>query len=292
MKDNESGINSLDKFLKLGDETPLLVNPVLIPIFGVREALFMQQIHYWCEINKTKDNNLKEGHYWTYNTDEDWSKELTFSAKTIFNMRRKLKKKNVLVTGNFNRANFDKTIWYRLNYEKIEEIIQQNQPNCKNYDTVSQELENDVAKITSPIPDTSSDTSSKTSKKNNAFFLSERNVHTLIKRIEEILPEKRSEKKSQELHALQIIEYYFYYFEKTRGIKHPKISEDQFNKIAYKFINGFQDSTGMWIDNLEVEDFEEMIKYHFDESALQTDYNINHFATDGVLSNAFYKKCY
>lgn len=220
MKDNESGINSLEKFLKFSDETPLLVNPVLIPIFGIREALFIQQIHYWCEINKTKDNNLKEDQYWTYNTDEDWSKELKFSAKTIFNMRKKLKKKNVLITGNFNRATFDKTIWYRLNYERIEEIIQQNQPNCKNYDTVSQKLQDDVAKIINPIPDTSSDTSSKNTHNNNAFFISEKRLYKKI----DLESDSFSicDNDSEEMKLTKAIYYYFILYKKKKKTGTPE----------------------------------------------------------------------
>jgi len=277
-----------NSFLKIADETPLLVNPSLIKIFGLREAIVIQQIHYWCEINRQKDFNLKDGFFWTYNTAKLWSNQLCMSESSFIKISHKLEKQKVIIAGNYNKISYDRTKWYRLNYEEIELKAKQFQPSCKICQSILQKLQDDVVNIDRPIPETSSKTSSKTSKNNNAFFLSETNVRVLIRKIERISTEKRSEEETRKLHALQIIEYYFFYFKKSRGIKHPAISEDQVENIFHYFINGFEDSTGMWIDGLEVEHFEEMIKYHFNESALQTDYNINHFATNGVLANAYH----
>ncbi|HFR3539197.1 TPA: hypothetical protein ACHVCJ_001740 [Streptococcus suis] len=49
----------------LFDERPILANPVLARI-GLNEAIVLQQINFWLEVNKQNGKNFHDGRYWTY----------------------------------------------------------------------------------------------------------------------------------------------------------------------------------------------------------------------------------
>lgn len=98
------------------NEAPLVVQPTLAVKLGLNEALVLQQIHYWA----TMKLNLKDGYYWVYNTYEDWGNQFPFMSKsTIGRVLRNLEKNKVIVVGNYNKLSFDKTKWYRIDYNEL-----------------------------------------------------------------------------------------------------------------------------------------------------------------------------
>lgn len=98
------------------NEAPLVVQPTLAVKLGLNEALVLQQIHYWA----TMKLNLKDGYYWVYNTYEDWTNQFPFMSKsTIGRVLRNLEKNKVIVVGNYNKLSFDKTKWYRIDYNEL-----------------------------------------------------------------------------------------------------------------------------------------------------------------------------
>lgn len=100
------------------DESPVLVIPSLAVKIGLNEAMVLQQIHYWAKKKKT----AREGFYWVYNSYEAWQEQFPFFSKsTIGRTIRSLEKLDLLITGNFNKLSFDKTKWYRINYNKLDE---------------------------------------------------------------------------------------------------------------------------------------------------------------------------
>lgn len=101
------------------DERPIMVLPKLACEIGLNEAIILQQIHYWLQ----KSKNIEAGHKWIYNTYNAWQKQFPFwSIPTIRRTITSLEKQGVLITGNFNKAGFDKTKWYRIDYQKIESM--------------------------------------------------------------------------------------------------------------------------------------------------------------------------
>lgn len=106
----------------LFDERPLVVQPRLAFLLGGSdEAIILQQVHYWTQ----KNMNIKDGYSWVYNSMKEWHKQFYWisesSVKRIFT---KLEKKGVLITGNYNKAKFDKTKWYRIDYGALDEMEQ------------------------------------------------------------------------------------------------------------------------------------------------------------------------
>ena len=119
------------------DDYPIQVLPKLAEKVGLNEAIFLQQLHYWLngKSAKTKDNRK-----WIYNTYEDWKKQFPFwSTATIKRTIGSLSKQNLIIKGNYNKAGFDKTVWYSIDYEELERVsrrLGQNDPtrgsNCTN----------------------------------------------------------------------------------------------------------------------------------------------------------------
>ena len=102
------------------DKHPLLVIPNLAVLVGLNEAIILQQIHYWIEINREADKNFREGFYWTYNSYENWQRQFPFwSVITIKRAITSLRKKGLIVCANYNQMTIDRTQWYRIDYPAL-----------------------------------------------------------------------------------------------------------------------------------------------------------------------------
>lgn len=121
----------MEKSRLLMKNKPLVVDRDLATLIGLNEAIVLQQIEYWVNIKeesdqkelKTKDQNYVDGHYWTYNSVEDWTLEFPFwSYDTVKRTLKKLRDNDLVVTGNYNDLGADRTIWYRPNHAKLIEL--------------------------------------------------------------------------------------------------------------------------------------------------------------------------
>lgn len=97
---------------------PTLYYPPLLKVFDVYEAIILGQIHYWLQ----NSYNLRDGHYWTYHSYSEWGKELGFSPVTVKRKIHHLEDNGYLISANYNRAGFDKTKWYRIDYDKLDAL--------------------------------------------------------------------------------------------------------------------------------------------------------------------------
>ena len=59
----------------LFDTQPLVILPELAVAVGLNEAIVLQQVHYWCELNARARRNQKDGYYWVYNSFPAWQKQ-------------------------------------------------------------------------------------------------------------------------------------------------------------------------------------------------------------------------
>ena len=105
------------------DEMPLVLMPTLAKNIGLNESIVVQQVHYWLTSSKHEHENRK----WIFNTYEEWNKQFPFwSNKTLRRIFANLVNNGILITGNFNKLGFDRTIWYTICYEKLSEFNGQN----------------------------------------------------------------------------------------------------------------------------------------------------------------------
>ncbi|WP_322962495.1 conjugal transfer protein [Mycoplasmopsis cynos] len=110
----------------LFDEHTIIANKTLAKEIGLNEALILQQINYWIEINKKTGKNFYEGRYWAYNSIRSW-RENDFDYMSLDTVKRtfaKLEKQGYLISGNFNKDSRDKTKWYTIDEEKLFELYE------------------------------------------------------------------------------------------------------------------------------------------------------------------------
>lgn len=98
------------------DESPLQVLPKLAVAIGLNEAIIIQQIHYWLGRSGTN----KDGHQWVYNTVQQWQEQFPFwSPDTVRRALASLKESGLLVGKKLSENRFDKTLFYRIDYEQL-----------------------------------------------------------------------------------------------------------------------------------------------------------------------------
>lgn len=92
---------------------------------GLNKAIFINQLNYWLEINEKAGKNLKDGHYWVYNSYESWAENdfQYWSADTVKRIVSSLENIGVIISANYNKFKIDKTKWYRIDYKRLQEII-------------------------------------------------------------------------------------------------------------------------------------------------------------------------
>lgn len=109
----------------LFNEEPITINRLGAKVLGLNEAIVIQQIHYWLEINRKAKINFHDGRTWTYNTYEKWQGENFdfWSLATLKRIFKKLFDEKILLKGNYNTYKYDRTLWVTINYDKLDEIL-------------------------------------------------------------------------------------------------------------------------------------------------------------------------
>jgi DnaD/phage-associated family protein len=103
------------------EEPPILVMPTLAKVIGLSESIVLQQLHYWLQ----RSNNVRDGRTWVYNSIKDWEVQFPFwSGDTIKRNMRNLRDMEVIITANYNTMPMDRTLWYSIDYEKLNALMQ------------------------------------------------------------------------------------------------------------------------------------------------------------------------
>lgn len=152
---------------KLFNNYPLVVDKYLAKILGLNEAIVLQQINYWLKINKENNNNFHDGRYWTYNTIDKWQEEFPFWSKdTVKRIFNKLRKMDILLTGNYNKLKVDRTLWYSIDYEELGNQLEEagypfEETEVSKEENITDALDENAqiqkVNINSPIPETSTE---------------------------------------------------------------------------------------------------------------------------------------
>lgn len=156
----------------LFDEYPLMVSPTLATKIGLNESLILQQIHYWLEINKKANTNSKDGYFWIFNSYDQWQEQFPFwSVSTIKRAISNLEKRKIVVSGNYNKLKIDRTKWYRIDYELLQNIeniplsqngmtmdSDENIPLCQNDPTIVSKIAVEEVNSNRPLPETNTKT--------------------------------------------------------------------------------------------------------------------------------------
>ena len=119
--------------------------------YGIVSAAIIGRIKWWCEYNKTKKvkDRYYQDYWWSgFMSSKELSEQLGISKKTIENHLSKLLKNGIIIKGVFNKKNYDRTSWYRVNpFPQIKERVSPNQ-----VIPFTQIKEMDLPKSRKPIP--------------------------------------------------------------------------------------------------------------------------------------------
>lgn len=145
-------------------EPPLQVIPSLaVALKSVDKAIILQQIHYWLQRSK----NIEDGHRWVFNTVKEWHQQFPWLAeKTVQRYLKDLCDKGLLITGNFNKANFDRTKWYRINYDALDKLANSKGTDSTNAKEPVVPIQRDS--VTQPIPEITHKTTQKINNKSKS----------------------------------------------------------------------------------------------------------------------------
>ncbi|MDD1608694.1 MAG: hypothetical protein LUQ18_09415 [Methylococcaceae bacterium] len=152
--------------------------------YGVSEAILIQNFIFWIEKNLANGRNHHDGRTWTYNTQQAFS--ILFPFWTYKQIRRvidSLIKQGILVTGNYNKSPFDRTLWYAFKDENQWLNIPENIPLTledveppKRADVIAKIEDSHlpkradvIAQMVEPIPDTTTDLKTDLKPNNNTL---------------------------------------------------------------------------------------------------------------------------
>jgi hypothetical protein len=137
----------------LEGDYPLLLYPALASRFGVLEAVFISQLHYWLG----KSGKPKDGRQWIYNSIRAWQGQFPFwHENTIRAAIARLETQRIVLSGNYNRFGFDRTKWYTLDYEALQAALPAMvEPPPSPVPSMTQELASAPPRDGRPIPETS-----------------------------------------------------------------------------------------------------------------------------------------
>lgn len=92
-------------------------------LVGLNASAILENIAHWCEHNAANNSNLHDGHYWTYNSTKAFSELFPYmTVNVIRTALKKLKDNGLILTGNYNKSAYDRTMWYTLT-EKAETLL-------------------------------------------------------------------------------------------------------------------------------------------------------------------------
>jgi Zn-finger nucleic acid-binding protein len=96
------------------------MNLALAVRYGTNESLFLTNLCFWIEKNKANKVHFHNDRYWVYNTMDAWAELFPyFSKDQIRHLIDKMKGKNILLVGTFNRTRYDRTQWYSVSDEVL-----------------------------------------------------------------------------------------------------------------------------------------------------------------------------
>lgn len=122
--------------------------------YGTDCALLLHHFIHWIRFNHSLGRNFHEGRTWMYQTRKEMAANFPYwSEDEVRRLTDKLVDLGVLRKGNFNKSNFDKTLWYAFENEKMFTI--------GNFAKSTGETAKSTGETAKPIPNTEPNTEPK-----------------------------------------------------------------------------------------------------------------------------------
>jgi len=119
-------------------------------LHGIEIAIMVQNFAFWIAKNKANNRNIHEGKTWTYNSIKSF-KELYpyWTEHQIRRILKKMKTEDILMTGNFNNHQYDRTTWYTF----TDAFLQNHKSIFTNVQMEVDDMPNGNEQRLRPIPD-------------------------------------------------------------------------------------------------------------------------------------------
>lgn len=285
----------------------LLIKKEIVKVLGdLNEAVVLNQLHYWINMNKKAKKNEHDGRYWVFNTYQMW-KDTDFDFWSVDTIKRtfsRLEKKGIVISANYNKMKIDKTKWYSIDYEKLQDMVDEY--------AKMQNATLDRAKCNArqgnshrPIPE-NTNRDYNTKKVNTAIWVKtlpndtkKKNKAELKVLEQDMINRFRNAAQQHDVTQAELnniinafTRYLYRYTEKTNKV-HPILTDETLNKVFialanigdekykhYESIADFKtDENGTsYLDRLVDEYFNS--EHHYD-----ADYHISYFANSNYLSS-------
>lgn len=273
------------------DEHPLQVMPTLATLIGLNEAIILQQIHYWLKHKEKNRQDYIDGHYWVYNTYGQWQEQFPFwSVMTIRRTMTRLENKGLLIAGNYNKAGFDKTKWYTIDYDTLRKMVSLS---VQNEHTVCSHCTD--AGVQSEQTNTIDYTETTTEKIKGLKGAELKQPHTSSAALpfnssileKQIIKSCHKQDIQDCTNYVTIIKYYYSMYMATFHKEHPRLSSPAMDSVIEAIFSGSE-----LVDGTDPDMYKALIAQHFKTQYDNCDYNICHFMSEGIRNNRFYEACY
>jgi hypothetical protein len=146
-------------------------NTEIAAIYGIEEAVILNNLTFWIEKNAANGVNFNDGRYWTYNSVNAFGELFPYlSKKRIYRALVNLENDGAIISGNYNEKAYDRTKWYALSDKYLSESLdsidfpKMENGTSKNGKCISQNEqmefpveENALSQTGQPIPDSKPD---------------------------------------------------------------------------------------------------------------------------------------
>jgi hypothetical protein len=117
-----------ERIPSLLDEEPITFYPNLAVVFGVNEAIVLQQIYFYMNVNRKKksERHFLHDRWWVYNSYEQWCNEHFpwLSERGLQTIMLGLEKSGVVMTMQGVENPRDRRKWYSIDLDKLYAIVQ------------------------------------------------------------------------------------------------------------------------------------------------------------------------
>ena len=167
----------------------------LAEAYGILEAILLNHFQHWIKHNAANEKHYHDGRYWTFNTVKAFAELFPYaSAKQIRTALNRLIDAGVLMTGNYNKTTYDRTLWYAFTDEGL--------TICPIRQMDVAKKKNGCAKKGKPIPNTITSTNTNTKQINNNDQPAKPSDHELLIEFEDLwAPYPRKQGKAKALEA-------------------------------------------------------------------------------------------
>jgi hypothetical protein len=83
--------------------------------YGPVESIILSNICWWVETNRKNGKHFYDGRFWTYGSAAAFERIFTYlKPEQIKYTLRNLRERGALLTGNYNKMRYDRTLWYTV----------------------------------------------------------------------------------------------------------------------------------------------------------------------------------